>query len=196
MQDPKIISTKTVRPAETQRHRRTSEFGSAIPGALSSDAAAVPRGPSPWAARRPFYAHPAVLGLLFVAAGGIVWSTLTEKTVKVPATWQESRGTSAPAEGMSASIRPAGPGQGDLLRLEWPAHPKAESYLVRFDGANGFKASPIPVLGSVFLYDLKSNVFGLPDTFRWSVTAVMSDGEEVATPPSNYTLVKPVRAKP
>ncbi len=128
-----------------------------------------------------------MLGLLFLGAGCFVWSILSERNPTVPKAWQTNGTSSAPDAGLHASLRSAGPEQGQLLRLEWPAHPKAESYLVQFRGPNGFETAPIHVLGSIFLYDMKSDVFNLPDSFRWTVTAVMADGTQVTGPPANVT---------
>lgn len=139
--------------------------------------------------RRPLYAHPAMIGLIFLGAGCFVWSIVLERRPQaVPPPWQESLGSQAPTEGFLASVRSAGPEQGQLLRLEWPAHPRAASYEVQFTGANGFETSAIPVLGNVFMYDLKSDVFQLPQEFRWNVTAVMADGTESTSGSSQFKI--------
>jgi hypothetical protein len=112
---------------------------------------------------------------------------LTDKRPSVPKAWQGAP-EAGPSAALQASVRSAGPTQGELLRLEWPSHPTAESYVVRFEGVNGFETSPIPVLGNVFLYDLRSDVFALPESFRWSVTAVMADGTQVTTGSAHYEM--------
>src|SRR5688572_17405664 len=83
------------------------------------------------------------VGLLLIAAGGFAWAMLSERRVLVPALWQHVRGEAASAD-LHAALRSAGPGQGTLLRLEWTAHPNAESYLVEFEGAHGFRKGPFP----------------------------------------------------
>ena len=40
----------------------------------------------------------------------------------------------------------------------------------------------------MFLYDLRSNVLHLPDTFEWDVTAELPDGSEVVTPSKRVDL--------
>jgi hypothetical protein len=40
----------------------------------------------------------------------------------------------------------------------------------------------------VFLYDLASNVLGLPSRFTWQVTALMADGSEVVSPARAFSL--------
>jgi hypothetical protein len=183
MQDPKIVITKTTKTGQLAppgRGPAAGPYSDAFPSA--SDSASASRGE-----RRSFFTHPAFYGLLLVGAGCFAWSVLSDKRPSVPKAWQGA-GANSPAAALHAGIRSAGPGQGDLLRLEWPAHPKAESYIVKFEGVNGFASSPIPVLGNVFLYDLKSDVFALPESFRWSVTAVMADGTQVTTGTANYAI--------
>lgn len=183
MQDPKIISTNTTRSAMPGPPPKLPGFSASDPDVASESRSAVSR---PAALRRPLNAHPVVLGLLFLGAGCFVWSMLSEKNATVPKAWLTG-GVAMPTPGLRASVRSGGPGQGDLLRLEWPEHPKAESYTVQFQGANGFETAPISVLGSIFLYDLKSDVFNLPEAFRWTVTAVMADGTQVTGPPSSFS---------
>jgi hypothetical protein len=137
-------------------------------------------------ARFSFLSHPAALGVLLIAAGWIVWAMLSEKKASVPEMWQQVRVRDSVSDDLQAAVRAGGPGQGSLLRLEWEAHPAAASYLIEFEGGDGFRTSPIPSMGNVFLYDLKSNVFGLPQRFRWTVTAVMPDGTQIAGASSSF----------
>lgn len=120
-----------------------------------------------------------IVGLLLIAAGWFTWVMLSERHVLVPAMWQHVRGEHASGE-LHAVLRSSGSEQGRLLKLEWAAHPNAESYLVEFEGAHGFRKGPFPAAGNVFLYDLTTNVFDLPKNFRWTVTAVLHDGTQVA----------------
>ena len=120
-----------------------------------------------------------IVGLLLIAAGWFTWIMLSERRVLMPAMWQHVRGERAAAD-LRTVLRSPDSGQGELLKLEWAAHPNAESYLVEFEGANGFRKGPFPAAGNVFLYDLTTNVFDLPKDFRWTVTAVLRDGTQVA----------------
>jgi len=126
-----------------------------------------------------------IVGLLLIAAGCFAWTMLSERRVLIPAMWQHVRGDAASGD-LHAGLRSAGPGQGALLRLQWTAHPRAESYLVEFEGANGFRRGPFPAAGNVFLYDMTTNVFDLPEGFRWTVTAVLSDGTQIVGASSRF----------
>jgi hypothetical protein len=88
--------------------------------------------------------------------------------------------------GLASVIRAGGREQNELLRIEWPAHPRAERYLLRFLDESGRGPAPVTVQGTVFLYDLESDVFHLPSTFQWEVTAVLTDGSHVVTPASRF----------
>jgi hypothetical protein len=201
MQEPKIITTRAMRDGTsggqpTTAGTRDRAWGGPVgagertrtPSRADDPIGGSATGGSRSARRRSFFAHPAFYGLLLVGAGIFVWSILSDDRPSVPKAWQGSAPEGSAGGTLQASVRSAGPGQGDLLRLEWPAHPKAESYVVRFEGVNGFATSPIPILGNVFLYDLKSDVFNLPDAFRWSVTAVMADGMQVTTGSASFQL--------
>jgi hypothetical protein len=128
-----------------------------------------------------------VWGIVLLAGGLAAWNSVEERQA-VPEAWRETAGPEGPATHMAAELRPGGPRQGDLLRLEWPEHPLASSYSVRFEGADGRGRTPVTVQGTVFLYDLRSNVLHLPNDFDWEVSAVLSDGSEVVTPAQRVTL--------
>jgi hypothetical protein len=127
---------------------------------------------------------PLVWSVLFVVGGGLILYTLPNRSKDAPPDVWNPTATSAAA--LKTEIRPGGGQQGDLLRLTWPAHPDAESYRVHF-ATNGVGLTPVNVIGNVFLYDLASNVLGLPAHFTWQVTAVTADGSEVVTPPQSFT---------
>lgn len=124
---------------------------------------------------------PVVWGIVLLAGGVAAWHSIVDRET-VPEAWQETAGPTGPASHMAAELRSGGPS--DLLRLKWPAHPSARSYEVRFEGA----PAPVTVQGTVFLYDLQSNVLNLPSDFDWQVSAVLSDGSEVVTPPQHVDL--------
>jgi hypothetical protein len=126
-------------------------------------------------------------GLVLLAGGVATWSVI-EEPQRVPEAWCETGGPDGPATHMKAEVRPGGSRQSDLLRLEWPPHPSATSYFVRFQGSDGRKASPIVVRGTVFLYDLDVNALRLSRTFAWEVSAVLRDGSEVVTPAKRVTV--------
>ena len=124
---------------------------------------------------------PVLWGIVLLAGGLAAWHSVADRET-VPVAWQETAGPSGPASRMAAELRSGGPS--DLLRLEWPAHPRARSYEVRFEGAS----APVTVQGTVFLYDLQSNVLHLPSDFGWEVSAVLPDGSEVVTPSQRVDL--------
>jgi hypothetical protein len=115
------------------------------------------------------------------------WSAIEERE-RLPDEWCATTGPDGPAARMSAEVRPGGPRQSDLLRLEWPPHPSATSYLVHFRRSDGRKASPIEMRGTVFLYDLDANAMRLPMSFVWEVSALLPDGSEVVTPARRVTV--------
>lgn len=129
---------------------------------------------------------PLVWSILFLVGGGLILYTLPNRSEEsVPDVWDPAATGAVVA--LKTDVRSGGEQQGDLLRLTWPAHPEAESYRVQF-AANGIAMTPVEALGNVFLYDLKSNVLGLPSQFTWQVTAVMADGSEVVSPMREYSL--------
>ena len=89
--------------------------------------------------------------------------------------------------GLRSGTRTTGTDQGDLLRLEWPPHPRAQGYVLRFMDRYGNGPAPLPVQGTVFLYDLESDVLALPREFEWEVSALLPDGSHVVTPRSRYS---------
>jgi len=125
-------------------------------------------------------------GILLLAGGIATWQSISERE-RLPVAWRQSAGEGAAAQ-LQAELRPGGARRGDLLRLEWPAHPSASSYRVRFAAGDGNPRAPISVPGTVFLYDLDSNVLRIPRDFEWEVSAVLEDGSEVVTPAQRVTL--------
>jgi hypothetical protein len=124
---------------------------------------------------------------VLLAGGLATWSAIAEPE-RLPEAWHVTAGPDGPATHMTAEVRPGGPRQSDLLRLEWPPHPSAASYIVRVEGDDGRKSSPIAVRGTVFLYDLDLNVLRFPRSFTWKVSAVLPDGSEVVTPARRVTV--------
>jgi hypothetical protein len=131
-------------------------------------------------------------GVLFLSGGVAVWFATSKKPETLAEPWRES---SSSVAGLTSDTRPNGGEQSNLLRLEWPAHPRAEGYLIRFLDRNGNGPAPIPVQGSVFLYDMQSDVLNLPDRFLWEVTALLSDGTKVVTPPCPHPAPGAGRAR-
>jgi len=149
-----------------------------------------PRRPRP--VRRPVPAsrrrNPIPLwGALFLVGGAVIWFSLSgpRREPAVPDVWHETRGEETAVQ-LQSELRPGGDVHGDLLKLEWPAHPNAREYRVRFRDARGAGPAPVVVQGNVFLYDLRSNALHLPPAFTWDVTAVLPDGSEVVTPPRRF----------
>jgi hypothetical protein len=126
------------------------------------------------------------LGLLLAAGGLAVWGSIQREDSGVPEVWKETTGPDGPSAQLESQLKPAGPAQGQLLRLEWPEHPNAESYLVEFLDERGVGPAPVPVQSTVFLYDMQTNVLHLPSQFQWVVTAVLPDGSQVVTPSRRY----------
>ncbi|MGH2570680.1 MAG: hypothetical protein ACRDGR_05600 [bacterium] len=126
-------------------------------------------------------------GIVLFAGGVATWCSIEEPQV-VPEAWRVTSGPDGPTTHMTAEVRPGGPRQSDLLRLEWPPHPNATAYFVRFEEHDGRSAAPIPVRGTVFLYDLDVNALRLPRSFAWEVGAVLRDGSEVVTPAKRVTV--------
>lgn len=117
----------------------------------------------------------------------MVWSSIRGGgDARVPEVWNEATGPSGPTDEMQSALRPAGPTQGSLLRLEWPSHPNAESYRIQFLDSRGLGPAPVPVQSTVFMYDMRSNVLNLPSEFEWVVVAILPDGSEIVTPPRRY----------
>ena len=96
------------------------------------------------------------------------------------------RVTRVVADALRTDVRPGGGVQGDLLRLEWPQHPRAQEYQIRFRDSGGSGPAPVTVSGTVFLYDMKSNALRLPEKFTWEVSAVLPDGSEIVTPRQGF----------
>jgi hypothetical protein len=129
---------------------------------------------------------PLVWSVLFLVGGGLILYTLPDRSNDaIPDVWSPTATSDVTA--LQTEVRAGGEQQGDLLRLTWPAHPEAESYRVQF-ATNGIGLMPISVNGNVFLYDLASNVLGLPSRFTWQVTALMADGSEVVSPARAFSL--------
>jgi hypothetical protein len=122
-------------------------------------------------------------GILLLTGGVLAWAATPRERATLPDVWKVTvAGTDAQAE-MRSQIRDLGDGTSPLLRLEWPEHPDAEQYRIRFRGIDGAPGpSPLAVQSHVFLYDLRSDVLRLPDEFEWEVTAVLPDGSEVVSP--------------
>lgn len=125
-------------------------------------------------------------GAVLLAGGLATWHSIPSREA-VPEVWRETAGPGGTAD-LAAELRPGDSRGGELLRLEWPAHPRARSYRVRFAGTGGRPRPPIPVQGTVFLYDLRSDVLQLHRDFEWDVSAVLPDGNEVVTPTRRVTL--------
>lgn len=124
-----------------------------------------------------------VWGILLLAGGILTWSVIPRSRPDVPDVWKVSAASSATESQMISTIRELGSDSPTLLRLEWPEHPAAVEYRIRFrtsDGAPG--PTPLAVRSSVFLYDLQSDVLALPRVFEWEVTAVLPDGSEIVSP--------------
>jgi hypothetical protein len=131
--------------------------------------------------------HPLLFGLLLLSGGIATWGVARSGGERgVPDVWNETSGPDAPVVRMVSELKPAGPAQGKLLRLEWPEHPRAETYRIRFTDAGGYGPAPVPVQSTVFLYDMDTNVLNLPTHFDWTVIAVLPDGSEVITPQRSY----------
>jgi hypothetical protein len=129
---------------------------------------------------------PLVWGLLLVAGGFLTWKAVPRHEA-APA-WIASAGPATTASvagpaagGMTSGIeelRETPP----LLRMEWPAQPGASGYRILFHVDGEAIASPLTSPTPVFLYDLDSNILGLPDRFDWAVSAVLPDGREIVSP--------------
>ncbi len=146
-----------------------------------------PPAPSPTLGRGQRTWPPVLWGVVLLGGGLAIWHSIAGWT-SVPEAWRATSGVEGPTTDMVSIVRAGGSQQGDLLRLEWPAHPKASAYHVRFRGPSGRVPTPVPVQGTIFLYDLRSNVLQLPREFDWEVTAVLADGSEVVTPSQHVSL--------
>ena len=143
------------------------------------------RGPAP-ARPRTRRVLPAVWGALFVLGGIAIWASLGRRSEPLPEVWKQTAQEERSVGALEAEVRPGGGRQGDLLRLEWPAHPSAKGYRVRFVTQDGYGPAPVTLSSTVFLYDLATNVLHLPEAFDWEVTAVLADGSEIVSPPRRY----------
>jgi hypothetical protein len=187
MPEPKIVTTKMTRrePAPDRRGVPAPARGPEASARRSrpEEPAIHPRRDEP--RRKPRRGlHPALFGLLLVAGGVAVWGSIRPERSEVPDVWNETTGPDGPAARMVAQVKPSGPAK--LLRLEWPAHPRADSYRIRFLDERGVGPAPVPVQSTVFLYDMETNVLHLPGRFDWEVTAILPDGSEVLTPTRHY----------
>ena len=129
---------------------------------------------------------PVLWGLVFLLGGVAVWSSIPHSADPLAAPWKASSDPTMAARQMTSEVHANAGGPG-LLKLEWPAHPDARGYRIRFHDTEGRALAPVTVQSSVFLYDLRSDVLGLPDSFEWEVSAVLRDGTEVVTPPQVHS---------
>jgi hypothetical protein len=133
------------------------------------------------ATRRPF--PPAAWGILLVAGGVLAWAAIPHHHTTLPAVWKVSAADTDAQSEMRSQIRQLGGDSSSLLRLEWPEHPRAVKYRIRFRTDDGTPSpAPLEIPSPVFLYDLHSNVLQLPRDFDWEVTAVLRDGSEIVSP--------------
>lgn len=137
-------------------------------------------------ARVPAAAAPVLWGAVFLLGGMAVFSTVPRTGDPLAEPWKASTDPTAAAREMMSAVH-ASAGEAGLLKLEWPAHPEARGYRVRFRDPQGHVLAPVTVDHNVFLYDLESDVLGLPDDFEWQVSAVLRDGTEVVTPPKVHS---------
>lgn len=138
-------------------------------------ARATVSGARPWT--------PLLWGVLLVAGGVLTWKTVPRPGS--PHEWSGPVSSSVEASamgGMTSGIRSLGTEAPALLRMEWPAQAGAVEYRIHFQVDGQPIASPLTSPTPVFLYDLESNPFGLPDRFDWAVTAVFPNGREVTSP--------------
>jgi hypothetical protein len=132
---------------------------------------------------------PLLWGLLFVVGGITVWLSIPRPDEDLPGAWKQTAGAEVAPTELVSSVRPGGARQGSLLRLEWPAHPTATGYRLRFRTPDGTARPPVTVQGTVFLYDLHSNALRLPSEFEWQVSAELADGSEILTPAQRFPPV-------
>jgi hypothetical protein len=121
---------------------------------------------------------------VFLAGGIAVW-TAAPRDEAHPSPWRQTADPSGASAGLDSEIR-ASAGEPGILRLEWPSHPRARSYRLRFRGGDGAPLPPVTLEGTVFLYDLRSDVLDLPDSFEWEVAAVLRDGSEIVAAPRRH----------
>jgi len=122
-------------------------------------------------------------GVLLAAGGFLVWRSVPQGPPE-PVAVRIGEATTADAGGprMLSGIQGAEPGAGPILRMEWPEVPEAKEYRVLFRVNGRPVAGPAPTEEPVLLYDLGSNVLGLPERFDWAVSTVLRDGSEVVSP--------------
>lgn len=142
---------------------------------------------APGRGRIPAALVPVLWGAVFLAGGLAVLSAVPRSRDRLAALWKASSEPAAAAREMISEVHAATVGGDALLKLEWPSHPDARGYRIRFRDAEGHALAPVTVEQSVFLYDLKSDVLGLPDSFEWEVSAVLGDGTEVVAPPQVHS---------
>ena len=123
-------------------------------------------------------------GLVFAAGGIAVWIAAPAGK-RAPSPWGQVLEAGAGGEGMGSYVRWT-EGQPEILRLEWPAHPNARSYRLRFRSLDGAPLPPVTLQNTVFLYDLRRDVLDLPESFEWEVAAVLQDGSEIVAPPRTH----------
>jgi hypothetical protein len=150
----------------------------------------VPRRARPsltWpGARVPAALIPVLWGGVFLAGGIAVWMTVPRPNAPLAPPWRAGADPSLAVQDLTSAVR-GGAGEPDLLKLEWPAHPDARGYRLRFRDAAGHPRPPVTVESNVFLYDLKRDVLDLPESFQWEVSAILDDGSEVVAPPRTHT---------
>jgi hypothetical protein len=125
-------------------------------------------------------------GFLLVLGGSLVWNSISRQDPEVADVWRISLASPDASAGMTSAIRRLDSDRPALLRLEWPAHPNAVEYHLRFRSGTNAAPPPVAVQRPVFLYDLESDVLRLPDRFDWEVAAVLPDGSEVVSPWRSY----------
>lgn len=151
------------------------------PSESSSDAR-IRRGRARPTVRRGAGLSIAAWGGLLLAGGIATWSSIARSPASIPDMWNPTVASADASARMTSALRQLSSGAKPLLRLEWPEHPGAQEYRIRFRSADGPTPTALAVQSPVFLYDLQSDVLRLPDEFEWAVAAVLRDGSEVASP--------------
>ena len=123
-------------------------------------------------------------GGLLVAGGIATWGSVGEEPAPLPEVWNPTAASADASSRMTSALRNVG--AAPLLRLEWPEHPGAVEYRIRFRGGSFSTPTALAVQSPVFVYDLESDVLRLPDEFQWEVAAVLADGSEVVSPWRTY----------
>ncbi len=128
----------------------------------------------------------AAWGVLLLAGGIATWSSIPRGAASIPEMWNPTIVSADASSQMTSVLRQLPSGAAPLLRLEWPEHPGAVEYRIRFRSGEGPTPPALAVQSPVFLYDLQSNVLRLPAEFQWEVAAVLRDGSEVVSPWRSY----------